>query len=94
MLSIYKELLEHLLNISSAFFEHLLSIAEALYLESQYYCLLCSINFKQYEPPQKEVPANSEVLKALLEHENQETRGVAGLPEFQENRTSNFFLAV
>ena len=49
-----------------------------------------SINFKQYEQPQKEVPANSEVLKALLEQENQ-IGGVAGLPEFQEDRKSNFF---
>ena len=48
------------------------------------------INFKHYEPPQKEVPANSEVLKALLEYENQEQQGIAGLPEFQENRRSNF----
>lgn len=47
---------------------------------------ISSINFKQYEQPQKEVPANSEVLKALLEQENQvRAGGVAGLPEFQEN---------
>jgi len=43
------------------------------------------INFKQYEQPQKEVPANSEVLKALLEYENH-GQGIAGLPEFQEDR--------
>ena len=54
-------------------------------------CLLISINFKQYEPPQKEVPEGSEVLKALLEQESQ-MKGVAGLPEFQEDtRQSNLF---
>ena len=52
--------------------------------------LFCSINFKQYEKPEKEVPVNSEVLKALQEQEAA-LRGVAGLAELQEDRgqTSN-----
>ena len=48
-----------------------------------------SINFKQYEPQSNEVLAQSEVLKALHEQENA-TAGVAGLPEYQEDRRSNF----
>jgi hypothetical protein len=51
----------------------------------------CRINFKQYEQPKKELPANSEVLKLLLEQEGQNmSRGVAGLAEFQEDRQSKF----
>lgn len=48
-----------------------------------------SINFKQYEPqPNSEGP--SAVMRAILEQENA-TGGVAGLPEYQEDRRSNFF---
>jgi hypothetical protein len=52
--------------------------------------LFCSINFKQYEKPEKDLPANSEVLKALQEQEAP-LRGVAGMAELQEDRamTSN-----
>ena len=52
--------------------------------------LFCSINFKQFEKPEKDLPANSEVLKALQEQEAP-VRGVAGLAELQEDRgaTSN-----
>ncbi len=50
--------------------------------------LLCRINFKQYEKPEKEVPANSEVLKALLEQEANIGGGVAGMAELQEDRQS------
>ena len=48
-----------------------------------------SINFKQYEKPQKEVPVNSEVLKALLEQESLHN-GVAGMSALQEDRQCNF----
>ena len=50
-----------------------------------------SINFKQYEKPQKDLPVNSEVMKALLEQESQGVRGVAGMAELQEDRQCNFF---
>ena len=48
-------------------------------------CPYFSINFKQFEKPQKDLPANSEVLKALQEQEGH-LKGVAGLAEFQEDR--------
>ncbi len=48
----------------------------------------CSINFKQYEKPEKTLPANSEVMKALQEQENSQ-RGIAGLAELQEDRGSS-----
>ena len=51
--------------------------------------ICASINFKQYEKDQKDIPAQSEVLKYMLEQESQ-VGGVAGLPEFQEDRRSNF----
>ena len=50
-----------------------------------------SINFKQYEKPQKEVPVNSEVLKALMEQESLHN-GVAGMSALQEDRQCNCFL--
>ncbi len=52
--------------------------------------LFCSINFKQFEKAEKDLPANSEVLKLLMEQEAP-MRGVAGLAELQEDRgaTSN-----
>ena len=50
-----------------------------------------SINFKQYEKPQKDLPVNSEVMKALLEQESQGVQGVAGMAELQEDRQCNSF---
>ena len=51
-----------------------------------------SINFKQYEKPQKEVPVNSEVLKALMEQEGLSPQnGVAGMSALQEDRQCNSF---
>ena len=54
-----------------------------------YNVLHISINFKQYEKPQKEVPVNSEVLKALMEQESL-LNGVAGMSALQEDRQCNF----
>ena len=42
------------------------SCHEYFFLRTIFVFCFVSINFKQYEQPQKEVPANSEVLKALL----------------------------
>ena len=52
-----------------------------------------SINFKQYEKPQKEVPVNSEVLKALMEQESLHN-GVAGMSALQEDRQCNCFFEI
>ena len=52
-----------------------------------------SINFKQYEKPQKDLPVNSEVMKALLEQESQGVQGVAGMAELQEDRQCNSFFS-
>ena len=59
---------------------------EAMHPPYVHTALASSINFKQYD---KEVAANSEVLRALQEQESgHEQQGVAGMSAFQEDRSN------
>ena len=65
-------------------------VSSALFIASQFFKVIRyhSLNFKQFEPP-PQTDGPSAVMRAILEQETA-TKGVAGLPEYQEDRRSNF----